>query len=156
MVNLHKQDRPENYPILPIRSPRIIVVDNDHVLCDGLSDAFIELGFQHRIYPQVDNMMPIVEDFTPDLVLMEYLLPTLNGGELCNQLRMNQHTCQIPVIMYSSFPKALLSLASCSCDAFLQKPFSINSLLRTMNCFLKCCSHLRSSNALLSSVSDFN
>lgn len=156
MVNLLQQDRPENYPILQIRPPRIIIIDNDKVLCDRLSEAFDELGFQHRIYHRVSNITPLAEDFTPDLVLMEYLLPCLNGGELCSQLRMQQHTCQIPVIIYSSFPKAFLAMNACSCDAFLQKPFSVNALLRTMNCFLKCCSHLRSNNAILPSFSDLN
>lgn len=156
MVNLLQHNRPEDYPILQIRPPRIIVVDNDMVLCDRLSAAFEKLGFQHRIYHQVENIMPIAEDFTPDLVLTEYLLPCSNGGELCGQLRMHQHTCQIPVIVYSSFPKAYLSLGACNCDAFLQKPFSMNALLKTMKCFLNHCCPKEYSHALSAAVSELN
>lgn len=156
MVNLLQQNRQGKYPVLQIRPPRIIVVDNDVVLCDRLSAAFEKLGFQHRIYHQVENIMPIAEDFTPDLVLTEYLLPCSNGGQLCSQLRMHQHTCQIPVILYSSFPKAYLSLNACKCDAFLQKPFSMNALLKTMKCFLSKCCPIAHNYTLNSFVSDLN
>lgn len=141
MVNLQQQFRPESSPILQSRSPRIIIVDNDKILCEKISRVFWKSGFNHKIYHQVDDIMPIAENFNPDLVLTEYLLPWLTGGELCTRLRMQRHTCEIPVIMYSSFPKVLIP--SNACDAFLQKPFTINTLLRTVNCFLKDCSQLR-------------
>ncbi|MBB2150355.1 response regulator [Pedobacter gandavensis] len=137
MVNLQYQDSPERYPVLQIRSPRIVIVDNDKIHAKQLSNVFDKLGFNHRVYHQLGNIIPLVDEFAPDLVLMEYLLPWLKGGELCSQLRSKPHTCHLPVIMYSSFSKAHLFSYKCGGDAFLQKPFSIKILLSTMNSFLK-------------------
>lgn len=156
MVNLQQHNRPENYPILQIRPARIIVVDNDKMLCSRLSGAFQKLGFQHRIYHQVADIVPLAEDFRPDLVLTEYLLPCSNGGELCAQLRSCQRTCRIPVVIYSSLPKTFLSLGASNCNAFLQKPFSIPALLKVMSCFLSNCCDVQCSQSVISSISNLN
>ncbi|WP_316752529.1 response regulator [Pedobacter gandavensis] len=156
MVNLQHQDRPESYPILQIRPPRIIIVDNDDVFCKEISRTFGKLGFNYRIYQHIDDIMPMANEFDPDLVMMEYLLPSLAGGELCTQLRKKRYTAEIPVILYSSFPGKLLPLGAYGCDAYLQKPFAMHSLLRLVNGLLKNYSLLRQHSPTLPSGSNLN
>jgi len=74
-----------------------------------------------------------MEDFKPDIVLVDYLLPGINGGELCAQLKRDPSTKHIPVVIFSAYSQVLLSLGSYGCNAFISKPFELSSLLNQIN-----------------------
>ncbi|KIO77470.1 hypothetical protein TH53_09365 [Pedobacter lusitanus] len=112
---------------------KVLVIENDKDLCELLADLFIQTGFDYRIYQQTSDIIPIVKEFNPDLVLIDYLLPMINGGELCCQIKKNPCTGNLPVIIYSAFPKVLLSLGDYGCDAFIAKPFDIEYLIGQIN-----------------------
>lgn len=75
-------------------------------------------------------------DFKPDLVLLDYLLPGINGGELCGQIKRHQAFSKIPVIIYSAYPKVLTSLGDYGCDLFLPKPFDLDELAKHIETLL--------------------
>lgn len=67
---------------LVVKPFKILVIESDLRLCKMLSLCFNESGFDYRIYSGTNNIVPLVLDFQPDLVLLAYLSPLLNGGEL--------------------------------------------------------------------------
>jgi DNA-binding response OmpR family regulator len=71
----------------------------------------------------------MMNEYKPDLVLIEYLLSHVNGGELCTQIKNDPRFNTIPVILYSAYPQLLWSVRDYGCDAFLAKPFDLNALL---------------------------
>jgi DNA-binding response OmpR family regulator len=97
----------ENLFVKPFK---ILVVESDRRLYKKLSLCFNKSGFDYRIYSGIDNIVPLVLDFQPDLVLLEYLSPIVNGGELCIQIKENKLIQHIPVVIYSTFPHQILSL----------------------------------------------
>lgn len=123
--------------IVNARPSRILLIEHDQNLCETLSRLLYNSGFELRIYPCLKNIVPVVKEYQPDLVLLEYLSPVLNGGELCNQIKRNRLTRDIPVIIYSSFPKMLLSLGDYGYDGFIEKPFEFSYLLRKIDNFLR-------------------
>lgn len=113
----------------PFKVTKILIVDDDSALIEVLEELFNEVGYRIKAINSVENIIPVITEFQPDLVLLDYLLPFVNGGELCSQIKRNEATCMIPVIIFSAYPKVLLSLGDYGCDAFIAKPFDLDSLL---------------------------
>lgn len=110
-------------------APKILVIENDSSLAEMLSELFTFYGYQFKIYSDTEEILPLVEEYKPDLVLTDYLLSLVNGGELCSQIKRNKATADLPVIIYSAFPKVILSLGDYGCDAFIAKPFDLDYLM---------------------------
>ena len=123
----------ENLLVKPFK---ILVVESDRRLYKKLSLCFNESGFDYRIYSGIENIVPLILDFQPDLVLLEYLSPIMNGGELCIQIKENRLTQHIPVVIYSTFPHKMLSLGAYGHDCFIAKPFELTDLMRRIDVFL--------------------
>ncbi|TKC06142.1 response regulator [Pedobacter frigoris] len=115
----------------------ILIIENDEGLVEMLTELFDYEGFNVRSYREADDVFALIEDFTPDIVLLDYLLPKINGGELCAQLKKNPLTKNIPVIICSAYPQVLLSLGSYGCNAFISKPFELSDMLSKINTCLK-------------------
>lgn len=62
----------------------------------------------------------------PDVVVCDVSMPGVDGLEVCRQLKADQGTCAIPVILLTAHggPKARAAGESAGCDAYLTKPFS--------------------------------
>lgn len=120
-------------PIIERKSKSILIIENDEGLVELLEELFNYEGYQVRCYKEADDISSLMEDFTPDIVLIDYLLPGINGGELCAQLKREPSTKHIPVIIFSAYSQVLLSLGSYGCNAFISKPFELSSLLDQIN-----------------------
>lgn len=115
------------------KSQNILIIENDDDLVELLEELFNYEGYQVRCYKETNDIFSLMEDFTPDIVLLDYLLPGINGGELCAQLKRDPSTKHIPVVIFSAYSQVLLSLGSYGCNAFIAKPFELTSLLNQIN-----------------------
>jgi len=113
---------------------KVLIIDDEESLLEILSDCFTNENFEVQALPAVDNIVKTVEDFNPDVVIIDYLLPGVNGAELCHEIKMTFST--LPVIIISAYPKQRLSLARFNCDRFIAKPFNVFELVEEVK-FLK-------------------
>jgi DNA-binding response OmpR family regulator len=118
---------------LSVKPLKILIIENDEDLCAILAELFLQAGFVYKIYSETVDIIPLVKEFDPDLVLLDYLLPLINGGELCCQIKRNKIIHNLPVIIYSAFSRVLLSLGDYGCNAFVAKPFDLNYLLKKID-----------------------
>lgn len=126
----------ENVSLNYLSIPKLLVVENDMALADMLSELFIFCGFDCIIYHDAEEILPLIETHQPDLVLLDFLLSIVNGGELCSQIKKNRSTSKLPVILYSAFPKVLMSLGDYGCDLFISKPFDLDYLIEQIKSLL--------------------
>lgn len=112
---------------------RILIVENDNALAELLEEVLHERNYNCLILPYAEEILSIVQDFKPDVVLLDYLLPVVNGQELCDGIKHNKPTSRLPVIIYSAFPKTLLPLGEFLCDNFVSKPFDLFYLLHLID-----------------------
>ncbi len=111
---------------------RILVIDNDQDLLEAVETALLTENYQVDTRHVVDDVLALVDELKPDLILIDYLLYGINGGELCHLIKLQPKTAHIPVIIFSGYPRIIQSLGTYECDAFISKPFELNDLMKTI------------------------
>lgn len=111
---------------------RILIVEDDPALSELLKDVLEQHHYHCLFLAYTDEILKVVHDFLPEVILLDYLLPVMNGEELCACVKQNKSTCNIPVIIYSAFPQTLLPVKDFMCDVFIAKPFDLNNLLNQL------------------------
>jgi DNA-binding response OmpR family regulator len=108
---------------------RVLLLDNDESVLDVMQEALNYEGFDVKTIEQTDNIFPEIEKYEPDVVILDYILNGINGGELCHQIKVNEKTAALPVIMVSAYPRVLQSLGDYGCDDFIPKPFDLDEFV---------------------------
>lgn len=108
---------------------KVLLVDNDESVLDMMQEALNYGGYDVKAISQTENIMPEIDTYHPDLVILDYILTGINGGELCHQIKGNKKTSKLPVVLVSAYPKALKSLGAYGADDFISKPFDLDDFL---------------------------
>jgi len=112
---------------------KILIIEDDISLSETISMALRAKGYEIFEYSDSDGALDIASDFLPDLILMDYLLPSWNGGELCSTIRAVDILKNVPLIIMSAYARLLFSIGDYGCDAVLQKPFELQKLETVIN-----------------------
>lgn len=110
---------------------KILIIDDDSAVLEVLTECFTEEGYQVKAISHVDDIYELIDAFQPNIVLTDYILNGINGGEFCTQIKMAYQN--LPVVILSAYPKVMLSLGSYNCDLFIAKPFDVFALLKEVN-----------------------
>ncbi|RYE21483.1 MAG: response regulator [Sphingobacteriaceae bacterium] len=108
---------------------RIVVIDNDPYVLDVVQEVLNYEGFNVEIFENTANILKLVQQCRPDLLILDYILEGVNGGELCKELKSHRATAKLPVMICAAYPRILHSLGFYGCDAFLAKPFDLTELV---------------------------
>ena len=127
-------------PDTPLRTPRVLVVDdvahNVQLLCDLLS---AKQGYEVLAARNGAEALALADSFRPDLVLLDVLMPGLDGFEICRQLRANPAFVAMPIVLVTSLDarEERIKGLEAGADDFLSKPIvqaelfaRVRSLLR--------------------------
>ncbi|RYU91213.1 response regulator [Mucilaginibacter terrigena] len=112
---------------------RLLIVDDDAGVLDVMKEVFEYENFEVKTLQCTSDILNDVAAYNPDVVLIDYILTGINGGELCHQLKHHDKTAHMPVIMVSAYTNVLNSLGHYGYDSFIAKPFDINTLLAEVN-----------------------
>jgi two-component system phosphate regulon response regulator PhoB len=112
---------------------RILVVDDDSSTREVLELAFSFSGFNVITNAGTDNIFYLIDSLKPDIILIDYMLNEVNGGEICNQIKENTRTMNIPVILFSASTEIAASLPDYKFDAFIPKPFDLSAMVDQIN-----------------------
>ena len=107
----------------------ILIVDDAETNIDILLDI---LGEQYDVAVAMDgeSALESVEDDLPDLILLDIMMPDIDGFQVCKQLKGNPKTADIPVILLSALTEAedrQKGLALGAVD-FITKPFDLSEI----------------------------
>jgi DNA-binding response OmpR family regulator len=112
---------------------KIMIIDNDSAILDVMQEALIYEGFNVIVYQCSDNILSAVNQHKPDVILIDYILDGINGGEICHEVKANLATSKLPVVIISAYPKVIMSLGTYGCDKFIAKPFDLSELVSSIN-----------------------
>jgi CheY-like chemotaxis protein len=119
----------------------ILIVDDQSDILDVLREALEMEGYSVTALSYTEDIIHSVSEFHPDLVMLDFLLAGINGGEHCHFLKTNPLTSHIPVVMMSGYPRVLESLGNYGADAFIAKPFDLEQITSTVKQLLEASLH---------------
>jgi len=117
-------------------SKHLLIVEDSPELLSLYNELLEPGGYQISTLAGTDNILAYIADLQPDLVMLDFLLAGINGGELCSQIKKNRRTAHIPVIMISGYPQLLKSLGHYGWDDFIAKPFDNKEFQRKVRKYL--------------------
>lgn len=108
---------------------KVLVIDDDESILDAISLILDDAGCVVDTTPNGEETLQKVRSFQPDIVLLDILISGTDGREICQTLKQNEKTKQIPVVMISAHPSAQSGAIASGADGFLAKPFPSEKLL---------------------------
>ena len=108
---------------------KILVIDDDLAVLEVLEETLRYENFEVKTISETTDIFNDIETYRPDVILMDYILSGINGGEWCHRIKTDPATHHIPVIMTTAYPKVLNSLGHYGFDAFIEKPFNLSDLI---------------------------
>ena len=118
---------------------KILLVEDDAELVELLTFNLKKAGF--AIGTAVDGIEAIkkARSVGPDLVLLDIMLPELDGFAVCEMLRREPATASIPIIMLTALSSELARFTGldAGADDYITKPFNLKELVSRVEGFLK-------------------
>lgn len=115
----------------------VLIVEDDPAMLTGLKDNFSYKGYKVLTAADGEKGLDTALNAKPDLIILDIMLPKINGYEICRLLR--QEKLDMPIIMLTAKGEesdVVLGL-NLGADDYVTKPFSINELLARAAAFLR-------------------
>lgn len=111
---------------------RVLVVDDDDAIVDMFTELLERDGrFEYRTASTGYQAGMITEQFRPDVLLLDFKLPDINGTGVCRTIRANPAFAHMKIIVVSGVadPDEIKELMTCGADEFIRKPFDITEVI---------------------------
>jgi DNA-binding response OmpR family regulator len=119
---------------------KVLVVDDDAEIVELISDILTRDGrFEIRTASSGYEAGMATQQFRPDLILLDYMLPDVNGNVVCQTIRSNPEFENTRIIIVSGVIKQeeIDQLLRSGAEDFLKKPFSITELTEKVDLALQ-------------------
>src|ERR687885_2344862 len=120
-----------NTPTTDSSKGNILVVDDTPANLRLLVDILTENGYKVRPVPNGKLALSAARGFPPDLILLDIMMPEINGYEVCEKLKADKLTCDIPVIFISAINDVLDKVKAFGVGGvdYISKPFQVEEVL---------------------------
>lgn len=118
---------------------KILIVDDDPDMVELLRIALTEAGYSTCTASTGTEALAAAERSSPDLVVLDLLLPEMNGFNVCEKLRRNPATASVPIIMITVLPGQFPRLVGveAGANAYVNKPFQTQELVSCVGGLLR-------------------
>ncbi len=122
-----------------LAKPLVLVVEDEPALATLLRYNLEKQGFRVEEAGDGQEALNRIVESQPDLVLLDWMLPTLSGIEVCRQIRRRPATRDLPVIMVTARveDQDAVRALNTGADDYITKPFGIEALLARMRALLR-------------------
>jgi two-component system, OmpR family, phosphate regulon response regulator PhoB len=119
--------------------PRILIVEDERQLVKTLEYNFQREGFETAVAHDGSEGLRKAQTLLPDLVVLDLMLPGLNGLEVCREIRAGERTRDIPIIMMTARAEETDQVVgfSMGADDYVTKPFSNKVLMQRIKAQLR-------------------
>lgn len=114
----------------------IAYIEDDPDMIDLVSIILQKHGYQVAGFTESREIMPRLESIKPELILLDLMMPHVDGIEVYREIKSREGMDDIPVIIISAMKRAVEEIereGEMKVEAYLVKPFTIGELLDTVN-----------------------
>jgi two-component system, OmpR family, response regulator RpaA len=112
---------------------RILIVDDDQAVVDLISDVLTnDSRFEVKVVNNGFGAGMLAKEYHPDLIILDVMLPDINGQAVCELIRQDPTMSDIKIICISGMveEEKIAELKAAGADDFLHKPLDIDELIR--------------------------
>jgi two-component system, OmpR family, phosphate regulon response regulator PhoB len=123
----------------PMAQPRVLIIEDERGLTQSLSWYFNREGYETHVAHDGQEGLRKAQTMLPDVVLLDIMLPGMNGLDVCRELRAGEKTREIPIIMITAKSEETDQVVgySLGADDYVAKPFSNKILLHKVKALLR-------------------
>src|SRR5215470_18472766 len=112
--------------------PRILIIEDERGLTEVLSYNLQREGYEVLVAHDGQEGLRKAQMQLPDLVLLDLMLPTMDGLDVCRELRAGERTRNVPILMLTAKAEETDQVVgfSMGADDYVTKPFSIKVLIQ--------------------------
>jgi two-component system alkaline phosphatase synthesis response regulator PhoP len=118
---------------------RILLVDDEEDILEFLSYNLIKEGFKIKTASNGKSALKILEKFNPDLIILDVMMPEMDGIEVCESIRKNEKNDDVLILFLTARSEDYSELAgfSAGADDYITKPIKPRLLVSRVNAILK-------------------
>jgi DNA-binding response OmpR family regulator len=118
-------------------SATILIVEDDPTILRALKDNFVNKGYEVRTAQNGEDGLDVALHQTLDLILLDIMLPKVNGYELCRAVRQEGRDMPIIMLTAKGQEEDIVRGLGLGADDYMTKPFSIRELHARVQAFLR-------------------
>jgi DNA-binding response OmpR family regulator len=121
------------------RTPRILIVEDDEDIAHLLAHSLRKAGLEAAVMLSGAGVLARVRESPPDLLLLDVMLPGVDGRDICRALRAGPRTQAVPVIMITARAEEAERVAGLElgADDYITKPFSPREVVARVRAVLR-------------------
>ncbi|MCY3836840.1 MAG: response regulator transcription factor [Anaerolineaceae bacterium] len=118
---------------------RILIIEDELTLCEKLAQALRQEGMKVDTALDGESGLTKAQEKPPDLLLLDIMLPGLDGISICRILRRNEKTAQMPILMLTARGMEVDKIIGLEtgADDYVVKPFALGELLARVRALLR-------------------
>lgn len=111
--------------------PTVLVVEDEAAQREVLSYNFEAVGFRVAHAGDGEEALILVAEISPDVIVLDWMLPSVSGIEVCRRLKSRAETCGVPIIMLSARSEEVdrVRALETGADDYIVKPYSVVELV---------------------------
>jgi two-component system phosphate regulon response regulator PhoB len=119
--------------------PDLLLIEDDEAIAELIVWHFAREGFSVRHTPDGEQALVLVEERVPDIVLLDWMIESLPGIEVCRRLRRNPKSANVPIIMLTARGEEedRIRGLETGADDYVTKPFSPRELVARVQAVLR-------------------
>ena len=115
-----------------MRKSRVLVVEDDRLLWALVSDVLSDEGFDVRTAANGQEALDVLESWIPDVILLDLMMPVMNGPAFRSVQKNHPTIAEIPVIVMSAAANLEAETNDLDPAGVLGKPFDLDDLISTV------------------------
>jgi len=118
---------------------RVLVIEDEKDIREFLIGQLMEDGYQVLGLENGNELMKNIESFSPDIVLMDQMMPGKSGGEMVKEIRSHIRFRDLPIMMVTGLvgESDKVNMLNTGADDYVTKPFSVKEVVARINALVR-------------------